>query len=206
MVQFLANGLLAGAIYSVAGLAFLLSFRVCNRFDLSLAAIIAFGPYVVLAASPALGLTGSIILAVLTASLLGLFLERFVYRYIWRRYEADLPSLLASLGIYAIMQNLLSVKFGDNRLSIRQWPVQEGIPVWGANVTSIQIGTIVCSVVVFAIIWYFLGFFRKGREMRAVANNRALAFEIGLPINGITNWAVVTELLSGIDSRYSHSS
>jgi len=52
--------------------------------------------------------------------------------------------LLASLGLYVVLQNAISLTFGDDTKSLRGPEVVEGIQLMGARITPIQFGNIIC--------------------------------------------------------------
>lgn len=79
--------------------------------------------------------------------------------------------LLASLGLYIVLQNTISMVFGDDTKSIRSGVVREGLPVLGARVTPIQIIIIVISVILVVAVAFWLKKSKIGKAMRAVAND-----------------------------------
>jgi branched-chain amino acid transport system permease protein len=54
---------------------------------------------------------------------------------------------IISIGLYTILQNLISLIFGDDTKSIRTGEVKVGHEILGAYITDIQIITIVISAV-----------------------------------------------------------
>ena len=79
-----------------------------------------------------------------------------VYRPLRRKGTSSLILLLASLGLYAVFQNLISLAFGDDTKTIRTGAVTEGMNLLGARITSIQV-TIVCfSIALVVGVWIFL--------------------------------------------------
>jgi branched-chain amino acid transport system permease protein len=78
--------------------------------------------------------------------------------------------------------------FGDDTKSIRTWPVVEGINVFGARITPVQIIIIATSIVIVTMIGLFLHYSKTGKAMRAVANDPELA-----NISGINSDRVILQ-------------
>jgi branched-chain amino acid transport system permease protein len=65
--------------------------------------------------------------------------------------------------------------FGDETKSIRTWPVVEGINVFGARITLVQIIFIVASIALTLLVAGFLLLAKTGKAMRAVASDAEMA-------------------------------
>jgi branched-subunit amino acid ABC-type transport system permease component len=103
-----------------------------------------------------------------------------------------LALLLASLGIYVIGQNIISLIFGDSTQSFRTWDVREGLPVLGARITETQLVTVLAGIVLGFAVWLVLRMSGLGRQFRAVANSSELAKSVRI-------WAMAfAGLLGGI--------
>ena len=97
--------------------------------------------------------------------------------------------LLASLGIYILLQNLISMLFGDDTKSIRSGVVKEGINIFGARITPIQIVIIITAIIVTILIILFYKKTQLGRSMQAVASDRELAEYTGINTNRVILWS-----------------
>lgn len=136
-----------------------------------------------------LPLSISIILAVLASMFLGSLIEIGIYRVFRRRGSSGFVLLLASLGVYILLQNIVSIIFGDKSQSIRTSVVQQGINVLGARITPIQIITICLSVLLVIVVSLFLKKTKIGSSMRAVANDPELADVSGIDSDCVILWA-----------------
>jgi len=97
--------------------------------------------------------------------------------------------LLASLGIYIFLQNFISMLFGDDTKSIRSGVIKEGINIFGARITPIQIVIIITAIVVTILIILFYKKTQLGRSMQAVASDRELAEYTGIHTNRVVLWS-----------------
>jgi branched-chain amino acid transport system permease protein len=95
---------------------------------------------------------------------------------------SSLTILMASFGLLLVMQNALSLVFGDDPKSLRTGIVSEGYLFLGARITAIQVTTIMSVIAVFGTLGCFLRFTNLGKALRAVANDRELAEVVGLDI------------------------
>jgi branched-chain amino acid transport system permease protein len=180
--QLLLNGLVAGGVYALVALGFALVYASTRFFHFAhgvvytAAAYVAFG----LSVSAHLPLAISVALAIIAAGLLGAGIEVGVYRPLRRRYASSLILLIASFGVYIVLQNVISMLFGDNVKSLRQGPPQEGLLMWGARVTPLQIGIVIAAVALFVITGLVIMRTRTGKALRAVANDAELALASGI--------------------------
>jgi len=180
--QLTANALIAAGAYCLVAVGFGLIFATTRFFHFAHGAVYAWGAYLaflfvkVLGLPLALGVT----IAVVLCAGLGAAFELVLYRPLRARGASPLVLLLASLGAYVVLQNLISLFFGDQTQTLRSGVVRVGLPVLGARVTPIQLVIIGAAVVLTAAVWLLLKRTRLGLEMRAVANDPALALVSGV--------------------------
>jgi branched-chain amino acid transport system permease protein len=70
--------------------------------------------------------------------------------------------------------------FGDETKSLRTGEVAEGIALFGARITPIQLWTIFAFIASFAFVWAILKFTKFGKSLRAVASDPELALVHGV--------------------------
>jgi len=116
-----------------------------------------------------------------------------------KKNASPMVLLLASLGLYIVLQNTISMVFGDDTKSIRSGVVREGLQVLGARITPIQIVIISTSVVLAILAALWLKKSRMGKAMRAVANDAELANISGIDANKVVLWTFgVGSALAGV--------
>lgn len=91
--------------------------------------------------------------------------------------------LISSLGIYIVVQNLVSMYFGDNTKTFRTWEVKEGYQFLGAFITDVQIITILASISLVIISWLFIEKTNIGNQIKAVSSNPKLSSIFGISTN-----------------------
>ena len=96
------------------------------------------------------------------------------------------PTILmnASLGLYTVLQNVISMLWGDDTKSVRTGEIKVGNEFFGAYITDIQIITIVVCVALLAACVFFMKYHSIGWNIRmdAVAYIILILFLIAKPL------------------------
>ena len=119
----------------------------------------------------------------LVAVAFGVALESALYRYLRKHNAGSLALMLASIGAYVVLQNCISMLFGDATRSLRTWPVQAGFELMGARITGIQLCNVVAAATLILAIGALMATTRMGGVMRAAASDACLAECSGIDIN-----------------------
>lgn len=210
-VQIIVNILVSSAMFLLIAVSFSLSYYPTKFFHLAHAAIITCGAYFTFLFANKLSLpfTLSIILAIVMAVSVGLLCEILVYRPMRKRNAPPLAYLIASIGLYSVLQNWISLVFGDDTKIIRRGEVAVGKVILGAYITKIQIVTIIISLLVFVLVDVFLKVTSVGKAIRAVSSNPQLCDIYGINSNRIifiafgvgSALASVAGILSAMDTN-----
>ena len=180
--QLLVNGMVAAAGFSLVALSFGAIYDTYRFFHFAHGSVVTAGAYLTFLFVVVVGwpLWVAAPLAIVLAGVLGVIMELGVFRPMRKKGATPLVLLLASLGLFVVIQNVISMIFGDDVKSLRSGVVQEGIPILGARITPIQIWTIAIAVILFVAVSLFLFRTRMGKAMRAVANDPELAYVCGI--------------------------
>ncbi len=191
MSQIILNSLNTGLIYLLLSLSFVLNYYPTKFFHLAHAVVITFGAYFTYLFSQQLGLSLwlSIPLAIIGATAIGVICEISVYKPLRKRNSTPLILLIASLGLYIVLQNVISMLWGDDTKSIRTWEVKVGNEIFGAYITDIQIIIIVVSIVLFVATLLFIKYTKIGKNMRAISENEELSNIFGINSNKVILWS-----------------
>ncbi len=193
LAQIISNILLSASLFLIIACSFSLIYYTTKFFHLAHGAIIAIGAYTVLLFTNKFFFPFpiSIVLAILIATLIGTLCEVFVYRQMRKRNVPALAFLIASLGLYIVLQNCISLYFGDDTKVINNTEVTIGNLIFGAYITKIQIITIFVSISLFILVNLFLHFTTTGKSIRAVASNYSLCNNYGISSNKIIFFAFI---------------
>ncbi len=188
-IQYVVNGLNAGATCALVALGFGLIFHVCGFFHFAHGGVYGLGAYAAYALIQLLGwpIGCAVPGAILIAALGGATIDLSVYRPLQRIRATPLAILIASLGLLLVIQNGLSLAFGDDTKSLRAGDISEAYSFLGARMTAIQIVTIFAVIVVFGALSFLFSFSGFGKRWRAVANDSELA-----SVFGVNTKAIVT--------------
>ncbi|MGD8782281.1 MAG: branched-chain amino acid ABC transporter permease [Ignavibacteria bacterium] len=176
-VQIFINILISSSVFLLIALSFSLIYEVTRFFHFAHAVVYTSGAYFTFLFHILFGLPLfiSIPLAVAAACAIGCIMEWFAYKPLRKRQATPIILLLSSLGIYIVLQNLISMVFGDDTKSVRSWAVVEGHLVLGARITDVQIVIVAGSLVLVLLVGWWLAASKLGKAMRAVANDKELA-------------------------------
>jgi branched-chain amino acid transport system permease protein len=175
--QLVINGFIVGGIYCLVAIGFALIYQTCGFFHFAHGGVFTFGPYLAYLFYIQLGLDRIVAfpLACVATMLLGASLEVTIYKPMRSRKATDLTLLIASLGLYIVLQNIISMVWGDDAKTMRLGEVVEGHEFLGARITDIQIAIIITSIALIVLISLVMTQMRLGKVLRALANDPDLA-------------------------------
>ena len=109
MTQVFINVLIAASIYILVGISFSMIYSTARFFHFAHGAVFTYGAYGAWLAKVYLGfpILISVCSGVVVAAAVGVGLELLIYRPLRRKGTGALVLLLASLGMYVVLQNVL---------------------------------------------------------------------------------------------------
>lgn len=209
--QIFINIVLSTSIYLLITNSFSLIYYPTKFFHIAHAAIITSGAYFVFffANQFSIPFPVSIVFAILFATIIGILCELVIYRSMRKKNLLALTYLIASIGLYIVLQNCISLYFGDDTKIINAKEVTVGHQIFSAYITTIQIITIIVSIVLFIAVNLFLKFTATGKSIRAVSSNPELCNIYGINSNNViliafgigSALAAVAGILSAMDTN-----
>ncbi len=190
-LQIFVNAIIAAGPIGLVALGLTLVFSVTKIFHLAHAVVFSVSAYAAFGLLNNFGLpvVAGLVISVLVGSVLGIGIDICVYRQLRHVSASPLVSLVASLGIVIVGQNLLSLFFGDQTLSLRSSEVMIGYAFLGARITNVQIITVLLSSAICVVVVAGLRGTRVGQQMRAVASDSDLATTVGIPCDYVISVA-----------------
>lgn len=216
-VEVALGGLMAGVLYSLVALGFVLIYKASGVFNFAQGAMVLFAALAMARLAewipPMLGieslLLGNIIAFVLAFAVmvvLAILVERLVLRHLVNQPEVTL--LMATLGITFFLDGFGQTIWGSNiyqiDLGISKDPlfILEGVFEGGVLINRDDVVATVMAVLLVATLALFFQKTATGRALRAVADDHQAAQSIGIPLNRIwvIVWAVAgfTALVAGM--------
>jgi len=186
-MQLLFNVLITFSICALAALSIVTIYYPARFFHIAHAATITLSAYFTHLFSTQLNIPTpiSIPLAIICATVIGILSEITLYKPLRKRNASPMILMIASLGLYTVLQNAISMLWGDDTKSIRTGQVKVGNEFLGAYITDIQITTIAVCLTLFIACIFFMKYSRIGRNIRAVASNPELSNIVGIPSNKV---------------------
>ncbi len=187
MVQLLINIIVAFGNIFLIGYSFQCIYSTLRFFHLAHAVSLAFGGYLVYEFSILCGipLELSVILSVFGGILIMLAVYFLLYKQGEQKKLAGWKMMVVSLGLYVILQNVISMIWGDTRLSIRTWNVSVGYEIFGAYITKIQIISILVCVLLILSVQFFILYSNIGRKIKAISINSEISSIFGISHNRV---------------------
>lgn len=181
-MQVLLNILLSWLLYLLVGLSFSFIYLTTKFFHLAHAAIITLSAFFVFLFINKFSIpfSVSIILAIAAASLIGICCEVLVYHPMRNKNAPSFAYLVASIGLYTVLQNCISLYFGDDTKTLNTNDIMLGHQFMGAYITTIQIITILVSIILFVSMYLLYNHTNLGKQIRAVSENAELANIYGI--------------------------
>lgn len=192
-MQIAINIFILSALFLIISYSFSILYRIISFFHLSHAITLTFGAYITyfISIQQNLHLVLAIVISIVFGIALMLFVNQFIYKLLQKRKLESWQMLIASLSVYIVLQNMVSMLWGDSTLSFRTWPVKAGHQFMGAYITEVQIITIVVSTGLLVLSNLFLEKTNIGQKIKAVSSNPELSSILGISKNKAVIWSFV---------------
>lgn len=145
------------------------------------------GAYIGVAAYGTIGLGGAAVAALIGGAAFGVICERLVYAPLLRRSATRWVVVMSSLAVFALVENVIGMIFGNGFKTILSSPLQ-GRPFdvgWLAWLHWTQAIAIAAVAVWVTLLSALMSRTRVGLFMRAVASNEGLAAHAGVRTSSV---------------------
>jgi branched-chain amino acid transport system permease protein len=191
--EVLIGGLLAGVMYSLVALGFVLIYKASGVFNFAQGAMVFFAAltFVGLQEKFALPFWGAFPLALVAMVVLGILTERIVLRPLVNQPQITL--FMATIGLAFFIEGLAQLIWGTNvrrlDIGIRDEPIPFLLEKLDMAISGFDLVAAVVAGVLVAVLAVFFQVTRVGRALRAVADDHQAALAVGIPLKQI--WAIV---------------
>lgn len=185
--QLIANSIIAGSVYALVALGFSLIYSTTKFFNLAHGALTAVGGYVVFFLTKQLGLDVflSAIIGIVFAGLVGYFLDKIVYLPLRKRKASNMVLLIASLGVFTVIQAVVAILFSSQFQTLSQNINNATHYVFGGVITSVQLVTFISAVLIMIGLAFFIKKTKFGKAVRAIGDDEEVARIVGINTNKI---------------------
>jgi len=186
LIQFLVNGLIEGCGFAIVALGLGLIYKVTKVLHIAHGALFVLAAYLFHLFAQSLGLPVilGIIIAIVITAVLGTFVEISVYYPLYKRRASPGVFIVASLGIYIALINIIAMIFSNETKTISLW--QEHIFHFAdIMVSKTQLIQLLIFLVVFVLFVLGRRKTRIGKIIQAVSDNAELSSVIGIDIRKV---------------------
>jgi branched-chain amino acid transport system permease protein len=192
-VEVLLGGLMAGVLYSLVALGFVLIFKASGVFNFAQGAMVLFAALSVARMAERMPLWAAVLLAIAIMIVLAIVIERAVLRPLVNQEPVAL--LMATLGVAYFLDGFGQTVWGSDiyeiNLGLAKEPVMilESVFQGGILINKDDVAAAVVAALLVAGLALFFQKTATGRALRAVADDHQAALAVGIPLNRI--WVIV---------------
>src|SRR6186997_189440 len=191
-LEVLVGGLLAGVMYSLVAIGFVLIYKASGVFNFAQGAMVFFAALTFVSLVER-GVPFALAFAVTLAAMvvLGLAIERVVLRPLINQPQITL--FMATIGLTFVLEGLSQLIWGSQphglELGIPDVPMEWLSQKWNINISQFDLFAAFVAGLLVAVLAVFFQKTRIGRALRAVADDHQAALAVGIPLQHI--WAIV---------------
>jgi branched-chain amino acid transport system permease protein len=191
-IEVLAGGLLAGVMYSLVALGFVLIYKASGVFNFAQGAMVFFAALTFVSlVERGWNFWLALVVTLAVMVLLGLAIERVVLRPLVNQSQITL--FMATIGLTFVLEGLSQLVWGSQphglELGIPDVPMEWLAQKWNINISQFDLFAAFVAGLLVAVLAVFFQKTRIGRALRAVADDHQAALAVGIPLQHI--WAIV---------------
>ncbi|MBK8015950.1 MAG: branched-chain amino acid ABC transporter permease [Betaproteobacteria bacterium] len=191
--EVLIGGLLAGVMYSLVALGFVLIYKASGVFNFAQGAMVFFAALTYVGLQEKFGLPGwAVFLLTLGVMIgLGIAIEKVVLRPLVNQPQITL--FMATIGLAFFIEGMAQIIWGTEvrrlDLGIEDEPIESVMERFNLLVSKFDLIAALVAGVLVGVLAVFFNKTRIGRALRAVADDHQAALAVGIPLKQI--WAIV---------------
>jgi branched-chain amino acid transport system permease protein len=195
------NGLLVGAYYLLIALGLSLIFSLGGLVNLAHGAFYALGAYFAVKVADYIGFGGALVASPVLVAILGLVVERFLFRRFYRHDPA--LGLLLTFGLAMVIEQTLRIVFGAAPIPFAIPQVLRGQVFVGDFIYSkYRLVMLLLAATAVAGLWFLLQRTPFGRVVRAGVQNPDMVAALGISLapymSGVVAISVALAALAGV--------
>ncbi len=185
-IQLVFAGVALGCIYALIGLGFSIIFKASEVINFAQGELLLVGAYVVSSGvfTWHLNFIFALAIGVVVTVVIGLVFERFILRRMIGRPVFSI--LMITIGLDIILRTSVVVGWGSNPIpAASPFTIANGFNIAGVHFGADDLLTIIVTVIVCAMLFYFFQYTRYGLAMRATALDQEAALAVGINIRTV---------------------
>ena len=202
LIDYTVNGFVIGNIYALLAVGLALIFGVANLINFAHGSVYTIGAYVGWAAITFLHtpLPATMAIVVVVCGALGAAIERVALRPLQGR--ARIAPLLATIGLSFVLDQIVQLVFSPDPRALPSDLPDWRIAIGGGSIGAMDVLIAAVGVLSAAALYAFLRFTRLGYAVRAIAQDRDAAKQMGVDVDSVNGavFAIASALggLSGL--------
>ncbi len=191
-LEVLLGGLLAGVMYSLVALGFVLIYKASGVFNFAQGAMVFFAALTFVSlVERGVNFWLALVLTLAVMVVFGIATERVVLRPLVN--QPPITLFMATIGLTFVLEGLSQLVWGSQphglELGIQDVPMEWLSQSAGINISQFDLFAAAVAGVLVAALALFFQYTRIGRALRAVADDHQAALAVGIPLKHI--WAIV---------------
>ncbi len=191
--EVLVGGLLAGVMYSLVALGFVLIYKASGVFNFAQGAMVFFAALSFVGLQEKFGFPpwAAFVAVLAMMVVLGVLTERIVLRPLVNQPQISL--FMATIGLAFFIEGLSQLLWGTEvrplALGLKDEPIESILSRFNMVVSKFDVAAALVAGVLVSLLAVFFNRTRIGRALRAVADDHQAALAVGIPLKQI--WAIV---------------
>src|SRR5436190_1878059 len=190
--EVLLGGLLAGVMYSLVAIGFVLIYKASGVFNFAQGAMVFFAALTFVSLlERGVPFALALVITLALMILLGIAIERMVLRPLVNQPQITL--FMATIGLTFVLEGVSQLVWGSQphglELGIADEPMKWLSDHANINISQFDVFAAVIAGILVAVLAVFFQTTRIGRALRAVADDHQAALAVGIPLRQI--WAIV---------------
>jgi len=190
--EVLIGGLLAGVMYSLVAIGFVLIYKASGVFNFAQGAMVFFAALTFVSlAERGVPMWLALVITLAVMVMLGIAIERVVLRPLVN--QPPITLFMATIGLTFVLEGLSQLVWGSQphglELGIPDVPMDWLSRNAGINISQFDLFAAGVAGILVAVLALFFQYTRIGRALRAVADDHQAALAVGIPLKHI--WAIV---------------
>jgi branched-chain amino acid transport system permease protein len=191
-IEVLAGGLLAGVMYSLVALGFVLIYKASGVFNFAQGAMVFFAALTFVSlVERGMNFWLALVITLAVMVVLGLAIEKVVLRPLVN--QAPITLFMATIGLTFVLEGLSQLVWGSQphglELGVPDVPIEWLSQKANINISQFDLFASAVAGTLVAVLAVFFQKTRIGRALRAVADDHQAALAVGIPLKQI--WGIV---------------
>src|SRR4249920_2010958 len=187
LAQQLVNAVALGSIYAMIAIGLALVYGVLRILHVAQAGLYSAGAFIGLFLYQHTGsFLLSMVLAMLGAGILGVAIERFIYRPMLTRPR--IVALIASIGLMVCFSDAFRIVAGPNQLPFDMPSLRGGYDLAGVLISKVDAAILIGTTLIFIALWIVLQKTKLGFAIRAAAQDIEMAQVMGINVGRSVSW------------------